>query len=368
MSSAVALLGGIAASGCLVSFDGYEKADPGGTGAQGASGGAGSGGTAAQGGSAGVGNGGAGGSAADGGSSGVGNTGGGGTGNTGGGGSAGVGNTGGGGSAGVGNTGGGGSAGVGNTGGGGSAGVGNTGGGGTGGATTCPTNLKGPAMSRMTLGGSDFFCVDTTEVTNAQYAEFVSFGNLGGQPAECAFNNTYAPTLGGPCTVLDYDPASKPNYPVSCVDWCDAYMFCQWSGKRLCGSLGGGSVPAGDRAKAAVDQWYNVCSLNGTRAFPYGSTYQEGRCNDLSSTGVGPFICGAFNTCSGSWIGEAPVYDMSGNVAEWEDSCSGNSCAARGGDWNAYQSTASCAAVMTANRDVRDDNVGFRCCWDPPTN
>ncbi|MGE0327678.1 MAG: formylglycine-generating enzyme family protein [Polyangiaceae bacterium] len=394
LSSAVALLGGIATSGCLVSFDGYQKADSGGTGAQGATGGAGNGGNGALGGSSGVGNGGVGGSAADGGTAGVGNTGGGGAGNTGGGGAGntggggagntgggGTGNTGGGGTGntgggGTGNTGGGGTGntgggGTGNTGGGGTGntgggGTGNTGGGGTGGATGCPTNLKGPPMSRMTLGGTDFFCVDTKEVSNAQYEEFVSFGSLSGQPSGCSFNTSYAPQTSGTCTVFGYDPGGKPDYPVSCVDWCDAYMFCQWAGKRLCGDIGGGATGAADRTDASADQWYNACTLNGSRSFPYGNGYSSGRCNDVSSPSSGPFICGGFTTCSGNYPGESPVYDMSGNVQEWEDSCSGNSCASRGGDWLSNSTSAACAAVVSANRDVRDHHRGFRCCWDPP--
>ena len=274
-----------------------------------------------------------------------------------------------GGTAGAGNSGSGGLAGTGADGTGGAGNVGGTGNtGGTGGATTCPTNLKGPSMSRMTLGGDDFFCVDTTEVTNAQYEEFVTFGSLSGQPSACAFNATYAPQTGNGCGVLLYDPASKPNYPVNCVDWCDAYMFCQWAGKRLCGAIGGGSVAAGARGDHSVDQWYNACTLNGNRAFPYGNAYQEGRCNDLSAGSATPFICGGYPTCSGNWAGEAPVYDMSGNVEEWEDSCSGNSCSSRGGDWISYMGSASCSAVVTASRDERDEYRGFRCCWDPPSN
>ncbi|MCA9628311.1 MAG: SUMF1/EgtB/PvdO family nonheme iron enzyme [Myxococcales bacterium] len=274
-----------------------------------------------------------------------------------------------GGTAGAGNSGSGGLAGTGADGTGGAGnigGTGNTGGGGTGGTTTCPTNLKGPSMSRMTLGGDDFFCVDTTEVTNAQYEEFVTFGSLSGQPTGCGFNTNYAPQMGSSCGTFAYDPGAKPNYPVTCIDWCDAYMFCEWAGKRLCGAVSGGAVAAADRTNASVDQWHNACSLNGSRAFPYGNSYAEGRCNDLVSPTAGPFLCGGFNTCSGNYPGEAPVFDMSGNVQEWENSCSGNSCSARGGDWLAYQSTAACAQTVTANRDVRDHHRGFRCCWDPP--
>ncbi|MCA9642028.1 MAG: SUMF1/EgtB/PvdO family nonheme iron enzyme [Myxococcales bacterium] len=153
---------------------------------------------------------------------------------------------------------------------------------------------------------------------------------------------------------------------VACVDWCDAYMFCQWAGKRLCGAVAGGSTPASSRANPNIDQWHNACTLGGSRTYPYGNTYTEGRCNDLTAATSGPFPVGGFPQCFGNHPGEAPVYDMSGDLQEWEDSCSGNSCAARGGDWLGYEGTAAFAQTDTANRDVRDHHRGFRCCWDPP--
>ncbi|MCB9586877.1 MAG: SUMF1/EgtB/PvdO family nonheme iron enzyme [Polyangiaceae bacterium] len=317
-----------------------------------------------------LGTGGAGGSSA-----GIGNTGGGGTGtgNTGGGGTGnagnGTGNTtsgGAGNASGVaGNTG---SGGAGNGGGGtGGGGTGNTGTGASGGTESgsgCPSTLKGPAMSRVHLPNDDYFCIDTTEVTNAQYEEFVTFGDLKGQPTVCSFNQTYEPALSDTCTLLiNYDPGNKPTYPVACVDWCDV---CQWAGKRLCGAVAGGSTPASSRANPNIDQWHNACTLGGSRTYPYGNTYTEGRCNDLTAATSGPFPVGGFPQCFGNHPGEAPVYDMSGDLQEWEDSCSGNSCAARGGDWLGYEGTAACAQTDTANRDVRDHHRGFRCCWDPP--
>lgn len=233
-------------------------------------------------------------------------------------------------------------------------------------ANGCPTTLKGPAMSRVHLANDEYFCIDTTEVTNAQYEEFVALGAAESQPAECSFNASYAPEPGSDCGTFAYDPGTKPDYPVTCIDWCDAFMFCSWSGKRLCGAIGGGPVSKADRGAPLVDQWQSACTLGGGRNFPYGNSFQSGRCNDLTSSNTGPFTVGGFGTCFCNYPGEAAIYDMSGNVQEWEDSCSGNSCAARGGDWLAYQSTAACAQVDPANRDVRDHHRGFRCCWDPP--
>src|SRR5215472_5996844 len=55
-------------------------------------------------------------------------------------------------------------------------------------ADGCPAG-PGPAMVL-----TDTFCVDSTEVTNAQYAQFLSAGwNVSNQPPRCAWNTSFAP-------------------------------------------------------------------------------------------------------------------------------------------------------------------------------
>lgn len=76
------------------------------------------------------------------------------------------------------------------------------------------------------------------------------------------------------------------------------------------------------------------------------------------------------------------LFDMSGNVAEWEDSCSANvgsadNCLIRGGSLlNAETTAPSLLCNSSANndptpnaanqpRDTRSEFVGFRRCFDP---
>jgi formylglycine-generating enzyme required for sulfatase activity len=231
---------------------------------------------------------------------------------------------------------------------------------GAGGRAGCP-DLAGPTMVRV-----DDFCIDSTEVTNAQYAEFLAEAPpVETQPLYCYdgmwFNLSFEPSSGWP------PEPGKENYPVVWVDWCDARMYCEWAGKRLCGRIGGGHAEYWPPSykDASISQWYRACSA-GTQAYPYGDDFEIGRCNDgWGGTGETAAV-GSFPGCEGGYPG---LFDMSGNVAEYEDACSDEpgepKCRARGGTFNAI------AADGTANRCdfvfVGADNefVGLRCCWPP---
>jgi formylglycine-generating enzyme required for sulfatase activity len=65
----------------------------------------------------------------------------------------------------------------------------------------------------------------------------------------------------------------------------------------------------------------------------------------------------------------AAVFDLSGNVWEWEDACAGSSgaldsCRIRGGGYNNTAGSLVCAADSLSAREDPAVNVGFRCCAD----
>lgn len=195
--------------------------------------------------------------------------------------------------------------------------------------------------------------MDATEVSNAQYAQFLAASPAtSGQLPECAWNTSYVPALSWPAT-------GKDEYPVVYVDWCDAYAYCKWAQKRLCGKIGGGTNAYDEHALATRSQWYNACSAGGTKTYPYGSTYSGTACNG-DENGVGATLpAGSKLTCEGGYPG---LFDLSGNVREWEDSCSGATCRLRGGSFEYGTTYLACGL---SNYDDRDDNsgyVGFRCC------
>lgn len=222
----------------------------------------------------------------------------------------------------------------------------------TGDAAGCPSG-RGPTM--VSVSG---YCIDSTEVTVGQYAAFLTakgFETIT-QPAVCSWNTSFSPSPW---------PQSGDTMPVYGADWCDAWAFCAWAGKRLCGKIGGGANPHGSYGDATSSQWFHACSANGTRVFPYGNAYQANACQggDIKPNRLVPV--GSKSTCVG---GFPDVFDMSGNVYEWEDSCtgtagSGDMCRIRGGGYLSPESYMRCALDRSYTRNARELNVGFRCCY-----
>jgi len=74
---------------------------------------------------------------------------------------------------------------------------------------------------------------------------------------------------------------SRANYPVTQVDWCDAWGYCAAAGKHLCGRIGGGNTLQGyETGDAKKSEWYSACSKGGAQTYPYPGQYAGGRCVD----------------------------------------------------------------------------------------
>jgi len=72
----------------------------------------------------------------------------------------------------------------------------------------------------------------------------------------------------------------------------------------------------------------------------------------------------AFPGCIG---GYPSLYDMSGNVREWEDACMGTAgamdqCNQRGGSVNDGAGQLTCSTTDLQPRNSSNDHLGFRCC------
>lgn len=239
----------------------------------------------------------------------------------------------------------------------------------------------GQAGSENTLGGSEcegregpepvniqgLFCIDSTEVTNAQYLEFLGQADGIEQPAECSWNVT-AEGAGDFEPGIDHlwPPAEAAlDLPVGGVDWCDAWSYCEWAGKRLCSRVDGSPPTFADYSTTNNELFY-ACSRGGERDYPYGDTFDPAACVTVDRDAPEPV--GSFMGCEGGFEG---LYDLSGNVGEWQAGCDGraggtDSC--RLGSFGvARERTADawrCDTAYSMFRQTITNAIGIRCCSD----
>jgi formylglycine-generating enzyme required for sulfatase activity len=220
--------------------------------------------------------------------------------------------------------------------------------GGLGGGGGDASVLHGPHLVQTTAS----FSVDATEVTVGDYKQFLKAKgtNTSGQPAVCSWNKSFYEAAAA--------PLEKDTWPIANVDWCDATAFCAWAGKRLCGAIGSGAVDAADALDPDKSQWLRACGG------PFGQPHPNSSpdCNNKGGFEDVAAVA-SFPGCEGF---DAGVFDMAGNVAEWVDSCDGNTgkadhCLALGG--TELDQTAYCTeSDDTSTRDVKSRYYGFRCC------
>jgi formylglycine-generating enzyme required for sulfatase activity len=219
----------------------------------------------------------------------------------------------------------------------------------------CPGTAGPPAVRIVLDAGS--YCIDTLEITNAQYAAFLASGfTIPGPsvPPACVGITSFVPLGGWPSPYM--------RLPVVEVTWCDAYAYCLWAGKRLCGEIGGGPLPQPEVANPALSQWYAACSGGGALTYPYGNTFDVTICGGERTINVQNV--GTPAQCVGGFPG---LYNMSGNVWEWTDSCQtiNNGCYTMGGAFDGTMTDLECASNRSWWRDSGAANLGFRCCSDP---
>jgi hypothetical protein len=222
----------------------------------------------------------------------------------------------------------------------------------------CFSPGRGPEMVRATD-----FCIDSTEVTSKQYLAFLAEADLTKQPPGCAaINPSFIPlNVDAP-----WPPIERDEYPVVNVDWCDAAAFCQWSGKRLCGRIGAGTLDTVQAAMPALGRWASACTRAGAQKLPYGPDVMPGRCNvGQPNRPLHILPVASMPGCQG---GYDKLYDMVGNVEEWLDACHadparGEVCAIIGGDYFDNDSVSDCGRVYDKVKTSVDYYRGFRCCW-----
>lgn len=236
---------------------------------------------------------------------------------------------------------------------------------------TCPTAMAGsPELVRVPSPDHVATCVGRTEVTRGQYEDWLTDAGDGGPeaptgyPNACNWEEDFRPGHG--VTSNDWPTQGlRRDHPVYSVNWCQALAFCLAHGQRLCGTIAdGGAIQSDGLTEPTVSEWYNACTEGGQHAYPYGDSYEAVRCNGQRDGGTPPptTAVGSMAACRPAGL---PIFDLSGNVWEWENSCTGTDCYQRGGGWNATGDSLSCIVTSQRAMESGATNIGFRCCANP---
>jgi sulfatase modifying factor 1 len=226
--------------------------------------------------------------------------------------------------------------------------------------------LHGPTSIPITSPAGNY-CIDATEVTNGEYTLFLASGFQfadGGVPAGCEVEGgamSYTPVG------ANWPPApGVQNFPVTNVTWCDAYAYCTWAGKRLCGQIGGGPLAESQATNPLESEWYNACSDGGKLQYPYGNTFDPATCGGQQA-GSSLVNVGPPTGCIGGVPG---LYNMSGSTWEWVNACAttapGAFCYTMGGAFDSLATELECTSIRNWTRTSSiATNIGIRCCADP---
>ena len=186
------------------------------------------------------------------------------------------------------------------------------------------------------------FYIDKYEVTNKQYAKFLSET----RHRKPKFWN---------------DPGlNAADQPVVGVSWEDAEAYAVWAGKRL----------------PTASEWEKAARGTDGRLYPWGNDYDAARGNfddggsmDGSTDGYAMASAPVGNFTSG--LSPYGLHDMAGNVWEWVSEQSETTdekiYAIRGGSWTngAGDTRTTVTYIYPAQCSDHSSSVGFRCVKNP---
>ncbi|HMJ07544.1 MAG TPA: SUMF1/EgtB/PvdO family nonheme iron enzyme, partial [Pyrinomonadaceae bacterium] len=131
------------------------------------------------------------------------------------------------------------------------------------------------------------FSMDKTEVTNAEYSQFVQASGYKEMPAHWVNGKPIA---------------GQESMPVRFVSAADAEAFAQWRSKR-----------DGVQYRLPTEQEWEFAARNGSKddLYPWGDKF-EARCAMIDQANNEPAAVGT-RSCPDSW----GVQDLIGNVFEW---------------------------------------------------
>ena len=226
------------------------------------------------------------------------------------------------------------------------------------GPKVCPTFPGAAEMVAVPGWNGGSYCIDKTEVTNAHYAAFLETSpNVDGQIALCASNIAFEPPRASPRRTTLPSAGSIGVTPTLLRREESASAAASAEALRL---LRARRRDAGTNGTTPVRH-------GGAQAFPYGNAYDAPACNVAKDAAFGAILpVATLAACVGGYPG---LFDMSGNVWEWEDSCVPSEggtdvCRRRGGSFSSSAMNVDCAISSSRPRDAAEANTGFRCCAD----
>jgi sulfatase modifying factor 1 len=204
----------------------------------------------------------------------------------------------------------------------------------------------------------DTFFIDTFEVTNGRYLEFVKAS--GHRVPQNPKNPTRNLWQGDAIT------DSLADRPVINVDWFDAEAYCAWAGKRL----------------PTEAEWEKAAKGTADRRFPWGNVEPTVKHLNFNQRWIGEktlMPVGSYEA------GKSPfgAYDMAGNVWEWVNDWydahyyeksptknpkgpdSGIKKVIRGAGWQNETPTVRIFTRVDSDLTIRNESTGFRCAITP---
>ena len=222
----------------------------------------------------------------------------------------------------------------------------------------------------------DSYWIDQTEITNEQFARFVT--DTGHKTnAEVVGGSYVYPPSGGGDEYVDaadwqhpFGPGSnitgRNMNPVVQVSWEDANAYCNWAGMRL----------------PTEAEWERAARGDNGGLFPWGDNLPNTNLLNFDHQYLGPMDVGGFPQ------GQSPfgLMDMAGNVWEWvsdfyqeyyyeimsdqnpQGPTSGEGHTMRGGSWATvskdYMDLVTTTFRLWNKPNIRSNVIGFRCAMD----
>lgn len=194
-------------------------------------------------------------------------------------------------------------------------------------------------------------------ITNAQYAAFVDAPD-GYADARWWDYSPFAARWRGGNQEPKYTAFTGDELPRTNITWFEAVAFCFWFSRHA-------GYPV---ILPTEQQWQRAAQGVDGRTYPWGSYFDETRCNTAESNIGQPTSVTRYET------GVSPfgVMDMSGNVFEWCISIWGSHTATelnvngmralRGGCWDAIPLSATVKHRARGMPTVASVHIGFRIC------